>query len=139
MKRRLELEIIWGCAVSFCLAGLVYILCIALEMMTEALLDKEQNNEPLAITARALGLEIANNHGSFQDRYYLRVLAVSGKISDIKIIPSSNNESKQQVMLDGVICFEFNEIMGKLHNGMSVEIEGLCMGKILIGCVVSGL
>jgi hypothetical protein len=135
----LELEIIWGCAVSFCLAGIVYIIAAALEMTGAKLFDEERENEPVKITAAALGREIANNHGSFQERYYLRALELSGKISGIRIIPSSNNRSKQQVILDGAICCEFNEVHDELHKGMDVEICGLCMGKILTGCEVSRL
>lgn len=125
----MELEIICGCAVLFCLAVIVY---------RTAFLEETQKDEPLKISAAGLGVEIANNHGSFQDRYYLRVLAVNGKISDIKIIPSPNNDNKQHIILDGEICCEFSEVMDNLHKGMSVEIKGLCMGKILTGCEVIG-
>ena len=62
---KLLLEIILGYVAAICLAGLVYMIGVALEIAADVFLRDAQDNEPLRISATALGREIANNHGSF--------------------------------------------------------------------------
>ena len=77
-----------------------------------------------------------NNHGSFQDWYYLRIVEVSGTITSIKTVPTHGGKQKHLVELDGVIRCEFSRLNGELEAGMSVSICGLCMGRVLTGCEV---
>ena len=129
-------EVFSGLVMVLCLAVSVYMICLALEELAAALLDEAHEYEPLKVTASELGREFAHNHGSFQDRYYLRVLEVSGRITSIKVLPAVNGQHKQQAELDRMIRCEFNAIQGELQAGTSVSIHGLCMGRVLTGCEV---
>ena len=129
-------DVFSGLVMVLCLAVSVYMICLALEEVAAALLDEAHEDDPLKVTASELGREAADNHGNFQDRYYFRILEVSGTIAGIKVLPAANGQHKHQVELDGAVRCEFSGVPGELQAGMSVSVRGLCMGRVLTGCEV---
>ena len=122
------LEVIVSMMCAVMIAGLI------LENIAARLLRKAPEDESITIEAAKLGRELAVNPRNFQGRYYLKVLAVRGKITGIQRVQTSGRDYRHRIELDGVIECEFNEEQEGFCEGMTAEISGLCLGKILTGC-----
>ncbi len=136
------LEVIFSLICAVIITGGVCAAGLMLENAAVRFLLKAPDDEIITIDAEKLGRELAVNPRNFQGRYYLKVLAVRGKITSIQRVQTSGSEYRHRIELDGVIECEFNEMQEELCDGTNAEISGLCLGKILTGCrieqVISG-
>lgn len=136
------LDILFGLMSAVIITGGVFAFGLVLENAAKRILSPHTEDEIITIEAAKLGRELAVNPRNFQGRYYLKVLAVRGKITTIQRVQTSGSEYRHRIELDGVIECEFNEIQEGLCDGTNAEISGLCLGKILTGCrieqVISG-
>lgn len=133
------LEAVVALMFAVMIAGGVGIAGLVLENAANRLLRKTHEDEVITIEAAKLGRELAVNPINFQSKYYLKLLVVSGMITSIQTVQTSGRSCRHRIELDGVIACEFNEIQEGLQEGMSAEISGLCLGKILTGCRIENV